>query len=121
TAGSPGRMTLGWGQNGSLKNSGADVQRRSQFTLTSSLNSWRESARSAATTLSSTDGRWALLTTSLTGVIAGSIAWLAVGTMPPMHARGFGTSRENALLPYSLFQKLAQSAHDSSLNPFHAS
>jgi len=91
------------------------VQRRSQFSM---MSDWRNTARSAAATLSSTEGRWALLTTSLTGVIAGSIAWLAVGTMPPTHARGFGTGQSKTLLPYSLFQKLATEA---SINPFGTS
>ncbi|HVU21653.1 MAG TPA: M23 family metallopeptidase [Rhizomicrobium sp.] len=96
------------------------MQRRSQFTLTSALNDWRTTARSAAATLSSTEGRWAVLTTSLTGVIAGSIAWLAVGTMPPMHARGFGTGQQTSFLPYQLFQRLASATSDASLNPFGA-
>jgi len=94
------------------------VQRRSQSSLMSTASDWRNTARSAAATLSSPEGRWALLTTSLTGVIAGSIAWLAVGTMPPMHASGFGTSQPRTLVPYSLFQKLAGEA---SLNPFGTS
>jgi len=97
------------------------VQRRSQFSLMSVMNDWRTSARGAAVVLSSTEGRWALLTTSLTGVIAGSIAWLAIGTMPPMHARGFGTGHERTLLPYQLFQTLAKSANEASLNPFGTS
>jgi len=70
--------------------------------------------------VSSTEGRWALLTTSLTAVIAGSIAWLAVATMPPMNASMTARS-ERTLLPYQLFQKLVQSNGNSSfasLNPF---
>src|ERR1700743_2879816 len=110
-------MTLGWGQNGSLKNSGADVQRRSQFSLMSAASDWRTSAQSATAALSSTDGRWALLTTSLTGLIAGSIAWIALGTMPPLHARGFGTGHPTTLLPYQLFQKLAAS-NEASIGSF---
>jgi hypothetical protein len=97
------------------------VQRRSQFTLTSALTDWRATVRAAAVSLSSTEGRWALLTTSLTGVIAGSIAWLAVGTMPPMHARGFGTGHQTSLVPYRLFQDLASRTNEASLNPFGAS
>jgi len=56
--------------------------------------------------LSTTDGRWALVSTSLTAVIAGSIAWLAVGTMAPANSRGFETAN---FLPYRLFQQLTQS------------
>jgi murein DD-endopeptidase MepM/ murein hydrolase activator NlpD len=84
----------------------------------SSISDWRTSARATTTALSSPEGRWALLTTSLTGLIAGSIAWIAVGTMPPMHARGFGTAHPTTFLPYQLFQKLASSANEASINPF---
>jgi murein DD-endopeptidase MepM/ murein hydrolase activator NlpD len=94
------------------------VERRSQFSLMSAVSDWCVSARAAATVASSTEGRWALLTTSLTGLIAGSIAWMAVGTMPPMHARGFGTGHPTTFLPYQLFQKLAQSTNQASINPF---
>ncbi|MEI9930514.1 MAG: M23 family metallopeptidase [Rhizomicrobium sp.] len=97
------------------------MQRRSQFTLTTALNDWRATARAAAVSLSSTDGRWALLTTTLTGAIAGSIAMMAVGTMPPMHAHGFGTGHQASLLPYQLFQKLASTTSDASVSPFGAS
>jgi len=41
-------------------------------------------------------------------VIAGSIAWLALGTMPPANARGFETANHE-FLPYRLFQELVQS------------
>ncbi len=73
------------------------------------LAGWQDSARTAAATLSTQEGRWAMVSTSLTAMIAGSIAWLAVGTMPPMSARGFGTGHERTLLPYQLFLKLTQS------------
>ena len=62
-------------------------------------------ARKAAIALSTTDGRWALVSTSLTAIIAGSIAWLAVGTMAPANSRGFETAN---FLPYRLFQQLMQ-------------
>ena len=42
-----------------------------------------------------------------TAVIAGSIAWLAVGTMAPANSRGFETAN---FLPYRLFQQLTQSS-----------
>jgi len=58
---------------------------------------------------STTDGRWALVSTSLTAVIAGSIAWLAVGTM----ARELAAVRDGRnFLPYRLFQQLTQSNAD---------
>ena len=96
------------------------MKRSSESQIASAVANWRNSARAAAVAVSSTEGRWALLTTSLTAVIAGSIAWLAVGTMPPMNASMTARS-ERTLLPYQLFQKLVQSNGNSSfasLNPF---
>jgi murein DD-endopeptidase MepM/ murein hydrolase activator NlpD len=61
--------------------------------------------RSRRTALSTTDGRWALVSTSLTAVIAGSVAWLAMGTLPPADSRGFETV-QHASVPYALFQQL---------------
>jgi murein DD-endopeptidase MepM/ murein hydrolase activator NlpD len=69
------------------------------------MSDWNFSARKAASL--SADGRWALVSTSLTAVIAGSIAWLALGTMAPANSRGFETAN---FLPYRLFQQLTQSS-----------
>jgi murein DD-endopeptidase MepM/ murein hydrolase activator NlpD len=87
------------------------VDGRSEPTQISFMSDWRPSARKAASALSTADGRWALVSTSLTAVIAGSIAWLAVGTMAPANSRGFETAN---FLPYRLFQQLTQSS-DSTL------
>jgi hypothetical protein len=38
--------------------------------------------RRLSAALSSTDGRWAVVSTSLTVLVAGAIAWMAVGTLP---------------------------------------
>ena len=96
------------------------MERSSESEMISVIAEWQKSARAAATAMSSAEGRWAMLTTSLTAVIAGSIAWLAVGAMPPTNASM--TARSNTtLLPYELFQRLAQSGRASSLaslNPF---
>ena len=67
---------------------------------------WRHSARKAGGALSTPDGRWALVSTSLTAIIAGSVAWLSLGTMAPANSRGFETAN---FLPYRLFQQLTQS------------
>jgi murein DD-endopeptidase MepM/ murein hydrolase activator NlpD len=72
--------------------------------LESILNPWRRPARSAFRTLSSTDGRWAMVSTSVTAVIAGSIAWLAAGTAIP--TASFEQPRARMLMPYELFQRL---------------
>jgi murein DD-endopeptidase MepM/ murein hydrolase activator NlpD len=88
------------------------VQRRDAGTFEPYVNSWRRSARSASLTLSSTDGRWALVSTSVTAVIAGSIAWLAAGTAVPSHPEGFGP-RAHMLMPYQLFQRLVSQTRET--------
>ncbi len=70
---------------------------------------WRNSTQSAAAVLSSPDGRWALVSTSMTALIAGSIAWLAAGTMPVSQS----PSRARSLMPYELFLRLAKSNNGS--------
>ena len=90
------------------------MKRSSESQIVSAAANWQQSARAAVAAITSTEGRWAVLTTSLTAVIAGSIAWIAVGTMPPMSANT-APRQEGTLLPYQLFQKLVQTA---SLNPF---
>src|ERR1700689_2109068 len=81
---------------------GAAVSRRNETTYTSSSNDWR---RSAAATLSTTDTRWAPVCTSVTGLIAGTGAWLAMGTALPTTSQNAHASR--SLIPYELFQRLA--------------
>lgn len=98
---------LGISCNRGTNNAGVIVDRRSETTQISFTSDWRLSAQKAATALSTTDGRWALVSTSLTAIIAGSIAWLAIGTMAPANSRGFETAN---FLPYRLFQQLTQSS-----------
>jgi murein DD-endopeptidase MepM/ murein hydrolase activator NlpD len=53
--------------------------------------------------LATPDGRWALVSTGMTALVAGAIAWMAVGTMPvtrPMVSPG------RSSLPYALFTRL---------------
>ena len=71
---------------------------------------WRRQARAGAATFSSADGRWALVSTSVTAVIAGTITWMAAGAAAPTN---YDTSRSRLLMPYELFQRLASSAHGS--------
>ena len=81
------------------------MQRRRAPTLDFLAADWQRSMRSAAEALSSTDGRWAIVSTSITAVIAGSIAWLAAGTIPPSH--GYSAAHQRSLMPYELFLRLA--------------
>ncbi len=76
------------------------------------VTSWRQAAKTAAATFSSPDGRWALVSTSATALIAGSIAWLAAGIVDPVPSRGIESAR--ALMPYELFQRLLAQSHPSS-------
>ena len=95
------------------------MERRSPLATTSVMGEWRKSAQGAATALGTTDGRWALVSTSLTAMIAGSIAWLAVGTMPPMKPHGLAAHSQTTFLPYQLFQKLTHSdGNYASIAPF---
>jgi murein DD-endopeptidase MepM/ murein hydrolase activator NlpD len=96
------------------------VERRSPLATTSVIGEWRKSANASAAVLATTDGRWAMVSTSLTALIAGSIAWLAVGTMPPMRAH-LATHSQTTFLPYQLFQRLTRSSgNDASIAPFTA-
>jgi murein DD-endopeptidase MepM/ murein hydrolase activator NlpD len=69
--------------------------------------SLRRRLDSAGAVMATTDGRWALVSTSLTAMVAGAIAWLAVGMLSvshPMVAPG------RASLPYALFTKLMRAS-----------
>ena len=71
------------------------------------LDSLRRSAGGAVAALASQDARWALVSTSVTAVVAGAIALLAAGAVPPGIIRD--TSRDHALMPYQLFLQLTKS------------
>ena len=81
------------------------MERRDAGRFEYSLNPGRRLVRSAAESLSSTDGRWALVSTSVTALIAGSIAWLAAGTAIPTGG-SYEQPRSRLLMPYELFQHL---------------
>ena len=67
----------------------------------------RVAAVAACDTLASTDGRWALVSTTLTASIAGTVAWLALSAAPPSNAQAFAPRREQAALPYELLVRLS--------------
>ncbi|HKU54998.1 MAG TPA: hypothetical protein VJP60_06510, partial [Rhizomicrobium sp.] len=67
----------------------------------------------AGAALATTDGRWALVSTSMTALVAGAIAWMAMGMMPvdrPMVAPG------RSFLPYALFMKLIRASEPQIAN-----
>src|SRR5256885_2359414 len=84
---------------------GVGVQRRSAFGLADAASRLRHSTAAAGEILSSSDGRWAIVSTSVTALVAGSIAWLASGLMPDSNR--YGGAHDRALMPYQLFLKLA--------------
>ena len=43
---------------------------------------FRRRLNGASAVLATTDGRWTLVSTSLTALVAGAITWMAVGMMP---------------------------------------
>jgi murein DD-endopeptidase MepM/ murein hydrolase activator NlpD len=71
------------------------------------LPAFRRRLNGASAVLATTDGRWALVSTGLTALVAGAIAWMAVGMLPvtrPMVAPG------RSFLPYALFTKLIRAS-----------
>ncbi|MBS0471931.1 MAG: peptidoglycan DD-metalloendopeptidase family protein [Proteobacteria bacterium] len=71
-------------------------------------NGMRRSLRSASGALATTDGRWALVSTTITGLVAGTMAWLAATAMPPLHPK---TQEATAtFLPYRLFSELVSAS-----------
>ena len=74
---------------------------------TSIAGTLRRGLNGAGAALATTDGRWALVSTSLTALVAGALAWMAVGMMPvsrPMVSPG------RSSLPYALFMKLIRAS-----------
>jgi len=67
----------------------------------------------AGAAMATTDGRWAVVSTSLTALVAGAIAWMAVGMMTvsrPMVSPG------RSSLPYALFMKLVRASEPVNTN-----
>ncbi len=58
--------------------------------------------------LATTDGRWAMVSTGLTTLVAGAIAWMAIGTQP-LNNPALGAPSHTPL-SYELFLRLVQSA-----------
>jgi len=68
---------------------------------------WNRAMGAAGAVLSTTDGRWALVSTMATVVVAGSIAWLAAGMAPHYANERTHAERNRSLMPYDLFARLA--------------
>jgi murein DD-endopeptidase MepM/ murein hydrolase activator NlpD len=73
----------------------------------------RRRLNGAGAALATTDGRWALVSTTMMVLVAGSIAWMAVGMTSvtrPMVSPG------RSSLPYALFMKLIRASEPPSSN-----
>ncbi|HEY0107158.1 MAG TPA: peptidoglycan DD-metalloendopeptidase family protein, partial [Rhizomicrobium sp.] len=68
------------------------------------LDALRRSLNTATSALATTDGRWAVVSTTITGLVAGSMAWIAAGAIPPLHVTTQQAS--TTFLPYHLFTQL---------------
>ena len=82
------------------------MDRRNETTSFSMESEWSGASRGAGSALSGADNRWALVSTSLSALIVGSIAWLAVNTMPPSVTTANVQSASSSFLPFRLFQQL---------------
>ncbi len=89
------------------------MSRRSYSTQFQRTPGWRRSVEGLTQTFSSPDGRWALVSTSLTALIAGTVAWLAIGTLPPSASLGTTATHQHGLMPYQLFQELVHASRAS--------
>ena len=80
---------------------------KAAFARQSFRSGLRRRLNTAGAALATTDGRWALVSITMTALVASAIAWMAVGTMPvtrPMVAPG------RSSLPYALFMKLMRAS-----------
>jgi murein DD-endopeptidase MepM/ murein hydrolase activator NlpD len=64
---------------------------------------WRSRVTRASAALATTDGRWAAVSTGMTAIVAASIAWMAVGTLPMTNPV---VSTTHIPLTYELFLRL---------------
>lgn len=83
------------------------MERRDAPSFQMFLSRWRRSRRGVAALLDSEDGRWALVSTSVTALVAGAVAWLAAGTAPQTTGYTYANARDRSLLPYQVFTRLA--------------
>jgi murein DD-endopeptidase MepM/ murein hydrolase activator NlpD len=79
------------------------VDRRTDSTLGHFMSEFSEQANGAAAAIATPDGRWALVSTFATALVAGAIAWLATGLIPNRLPQDISRS---GLMPYQLFQQL---------------
>jgi murein DD-endopeptidase MepM/ murein hydrolase activator NlpD len=57
--------------------------------------------------MNSADGRWTLVSTTMTASVALAVTWLSLAATPASTARAYEPKREQAALPYDLLLRLA--------------
>jgi murein DD-endopeptidase MepM/ murein hydrolase activator NlpD len=82
-----------------------DVERGDTPSFQAFLSNWRRS-RSVRALLQGEEARWALVSTSVTVLVAGAVAWLAAATVSPAPVYRTAAS-DHALLPYQVFRRLS--------------
>lgn len=82
------------------------MERRDAPSFQDFLHQWRRSSSGASAIFDTPDGRWAVVSTFVTVLVAGAIAWLAAGTVPPAVSHGYRFTPDRSLLPYQLFMRL---------------
>jgi murein DD-endopeptidase MepM/ murein hydrolase activator NlpD len=87
------------------------VDRRNESTPLAFEPDWPGPVPGADAILNS-ESRWTLVSTSISALVVGTIAWLAVGTMPTVTS-ATGENASRGFLPYQLFQELTQSAENA--------
>lgn len=88
------------------------MTRRNESTPISFDPEWSGAGHDGLAPVINTDNRWTVVSTSISALIVGTIAWLAVSTMPPVTG-GTVEHASRDFLPYRLFQQLAQSSSGS--------
>ncbi|MDE2465673.1 MAG: M23 family metallopeptidase [Alphaproteobacteria bacterium] len=92
------------------------MERRSTPTFQSRLSRWRNSAVAVlVNSLKSEDARWALVSTSVTALIAGTVAWLGASTLPQTAAYVDQGRHAHSLIPYPVFMHMASKANARSM------
>jgi murein DD-endopeptidase MepM/ murein hydrolase activator NlpD len=66
----------------------------------------RQAGARAGRILNSPDGRWALVSTTMTASVAVAVTWLSLAATPASTARVYEPKREQAALPYDLLLRL---------------
>lgn len=90
------------------------MERRNAPSFQAFLSQWRRSTQGAASVLDTPDGRWAVVSTSVTALVAGAIAWLAAGTIPQPASLGYDSGHERSLMPYQVFMRLTSQGNGAS-------